>query len=101
MSTLCSYIDSICSFLHYLDLTALIYVKLDVSWKNVYFSRLQTSLVFIILNGTAKTKLAMLAFLCCQEFMKNSIRCEPQVKKYKTFQDFFYSFGVECSFLNY
>ena len=31
---------------------------------------LQMSLVQLILNGTAKTKLAILAFLCCGEFVK-------------------------------
>ena len=40
--------------------------------KRDYLSRLQTLLVFIILNGTAKTKLAKLAFLQCEEIVKNS-----------------------------
>ena len=35
--------------------------------------RLQISLVLFILNGRAKTKLAILAFLCCGEFVKTSI----------------------------
>ena len=37
-----------------------------------YISRLQTLLVFSILNGTAKTKLAILAFLYCGQIVKNS-----------------------------
>ena len=32
-----------------------------------------TSLVLLISNSTAKTKLAILTFLCCDEFVKNSI----------------------------
>ena len=35
-------------------------------------SRLHTLLVFLIFNGTAKTKLAILAFLCCREIVINS-----------------------------
>ena len=35
-------------------------------------TRLQTLLLILILNGTAKTKLAILA-LCCGEIVKNSI----------------------------
>ena len=38
-----------------------------------YISRLQTLLVFLILNNTAKVKLAILAFLYCTEIVKNSI----------------------------
>ena len=34
--------------------------------------RLQTSLVIFISNGTAKTKLGILPFLYCGEFVKNS-----------------------------
>ena len=41
--------------------------------KRDYLSRLQTLLIFLILNGTAKTKLAILPFLCCEEIVKNSI----------------------------
>ena len=44
--------------------------------KRYYLLRLQTSLVFLILNGMAKTKLAILPFLCCGEIMKTFI--EPQ-----------------------
>ena len=40
--------------------------------KRDYFLRLQTLLVFLILNGVAKTKLAILPFLCCGEIVKNS-----------------------------
>ena len=40
--------------------------------KRDYFLRLQTLLVFLILNGVAKTKLAILPFLCCAEVVKNS-----------------------------
>ena len=36
-----------------------------------YISRLQTSLVQFLSNDTAKTKLAILAFLYCGEFVKN------------------------------
>ena len=39
-----------------------------------YLSRLQTLLAFLILNSTAKTKLAILAFLYYGEIMKNTIR---------------------------
>ena len=42
-----------------------------------YLSRLQTLLVFSILNGMAKTKLAILSFLCCGEIVKNSIGPTP------------------------
>ena len=37
-----------------------------------YISRLHASSAQLIFNGRAKTKLAMLAFLCCGEFVKNS-----------------------------
>ena len=40
--------------------------------KRDYFSRLQTLLVFLVLNGMAKTKLAVLPFFCCGEIGKNS-----------------------------
>ena len=35
--------------------------------------RFQISLVLFIINGTAKTKVAILPFLCCIEFEKTSI----------------------------
>ena len=60
------------SLIHYLDLKKLVIVKLDVIWK--HFLRFQTLLVFLILNGTAKTNLANLVLLYCREMMKNSIR---------------------------
>ena len=37
--------------------------------------RLQTLLVFLILNDTAKTKLTILEFLYCGEIVKNSFAC--------------------------
>ena len=40
--------------------------------KRDCLSRLQTLWVFLILNGMAKTKLAILPFLCCGEIMTNS-----------------------------
>ena len=41
--------------------------------KEDYILRLQTSLVLFISYGTAKMKLAILAFLYCGEFVKTSI----------------------------
>ena len=38
--------------------------------------RFQISLVLYIINGTAKTKVAILPFLCCREFVKTSIRSQ-------------------------
>ena len=43
----------------------LVIVKLDVSWQNVF-------LVFLILNGMAKTKLATLLLSCFGEIVKIS-----------------------------
>ena len=37
-----------------------------------YILGLKTSLILLISNGTAKRKLAILAFLYCREFVKNS-----------------------------
>ena len=34
--------------------------------------RFQISLVLFIINGTAKTKVAILPFLCCRDFAKTS-----------------------------
>ena len=49
-------------------------VKLDsVGKRDNSLSRFETLLVFLILNDRAKTKLAILAFLCCREIVKNSI----------------------------
>ena len=55
----------ICSFLHYLHLLMLVNVKLDTSWYKRNAD--------LILNGTPKTEVAILAFLHCGEFVKNSI----------------------------
>ena len=41
--------------------------------KMDYLSRLQTLLVFLILIGLAKTKLAILPFLYCGEIVKTPI----------------------------
>ena len=49
--------------------------------KGHYISRLQTLLVFLILNGTAKMKLAILAFLYCGEIVKNSTSTVVGIKK--------------------
>ena len=69
-----------CSFLHYLHL----YVnKCEIRWsvsKREFLSRLQTLLAFLILNGMAKMKLAILPFLCCGQIVKNSslyVTCKP------------------------
>ena len=40
-----------------------------------YDSRLQTSLVQFLFHGTCKTKLAILAFLYCRDFVKNPTNC--------------------------
>ena len=49
----------------------LVNVKLNVSgYKGITF---QGSLVKLILNGTAKTKLAILPFFYCGEMVKNFI----------------------------
>ena len=65
----------ICSFLLYLViLTGLSKCKIrnQGEYKD-YISRLYILLDLLIFNGTAKTKLAMLAFLYYGEFVKNSI----------------------------
>ena len=57
-----------------------LFVPIDVSKYEIgnqgvyenYISRIQISLDELILNDTAKTKSAMLAFLYCREFVKNS-----------------------------
>ena len=56
-------------FLHYVS-------KCEITYQCVqenYISKLQTSLVQFVSDGTAKIKLAILAFLYCGEFVKNSI----------------------------
>ena len=40
--------------------------------EEYYILGLQTSLVWLISNGTANTKLAILTFLYCGKFLKNS-----------------------------
>ena len=56
--------------------------------KKDYLSRLQTLLVFLILNGMAKTKLAILPFLCCGEiaplahFFSFSFSCQEKLSKF-------------------
>ena len=51
----------------------LVNVKLDISgYKRITFQDCILSLVLFISNGTAETKLAILAFLYCGEFVKNS-----------------------------
>ena len=50
--------------------------------KGHYISRLQTLLVFLILNGTAKMKLAILPFLYCGEIVKNSTSTAVGIKNY-------------------
>ena len=50
----------------------LVNVKLDISGSNKSaFQGLQTSLAKFLSNGTTKTKLVILAFLYCSEFVKN------------------------------
>ena len=46
---------------------------MSVGIKGVLVSRLQTSLILLLLNGKAKTKLAILVFLYCEEFVKKVI----------------------------
>ena len=58
--------------LHYLYLEMLVNEKLDVSWQKGKPFKVQTSLVFLILNGMAKAKMAILPFFCCGEIVKNS-----------------------------
>ena len=62
----------ICGFLLYLHNMMLENVKLYQLVQEHYIWRLQTSLVLFISNGTAKTKLAIFAFLYCEEFVKTS-----------------------------
>ena len=57
------------NFLYHVDLKMLVKVKSDVTRD--YLSRLQSLLVFLILNLTEITKLAILAFLYCEEIVKN------------------------------
>ena len=41
--------------------------------KRDNLTRFQTLLIFLIVNGMIKTKLAILPILCCEEIVKNSI----------------------------
>ena len=57
-----------------IDVMILVNMKLDVSWhKKITYQGSETSFVKFISNGIAETKLEILAFLCCGEFVKNSI----------------------------
>ena len=60
----------ICSFLLYLQHMMLVNIKLDISGCN-RVTRLQSSLIHFLSNSLDKTKLAILAFLYCGEFVKN------------------------------
>ena len=60
----------ICSFLHYQNHMMPVNVKLNVSqYKSFTFQCCK--FVLQIFNGTAKTKMAILAFLYCEEFVNN------------------------------
>ena len=71
------YVDIIANFVIYLQFPS-VFASYDVGkceiryeWDNKdCISRLQISLVNLISYGTAKTKLAILAFLCCGESVK-------------------------------
>ena len=52
--------------------------------------RLQTLLVFLILNDTAKTKLTILEFLYCGEIVKNSILRAVEAQTKLTMLEFLY-----------
>ena len=49
-------------------------VNMKLKNQEVYISRLNGLLDLLNLNGTVKTKLAMLAFFYCEEFVKNSYK---------------------------
>ena len=69
-----NFYSHICSFLPYMNHIIVANVKFDASlYKRIIFLRLQTSLVLFISCGTVKPKLAILAFLYCEEFVKTSI----------------------------
>ena len=62
-----------------------------------YISGLKSSSVLFISNGTTKTKLAILAFLCCEEFMKNRLTdLEALLHGYKYSQFHAVFFWQEC-----
>ena len=50
---------------------------MSVGINEDYISGFMTSAVLFISNHTAETKLTILAFLCCADFMKNSILFLP------------------------
>ena len=50
-----------------------------------YISMWQTSLVLLIFNGTARTQLAILAFMYCEEFVKNSVAASYYLNASVTF----------------
>ena len=53
----------------------LINLKLVVSWyKRITFQGCRLFLALLIFNGTVKMQLAILAFLYCEEIVKNSIK---------------------------
>ena len=57
----------------------LVNVKLDVSWQKGLPFKVGDLLVFLIFKGTAKTKLAILVLLYCEEIMKNSSQSAKKV----------------------
>ena len=64
----------ICSFLLYLHQLMLVNVKLEITGRmRITFLRINASFDQLIFNVRDKTKLAMLAFLCCRDIVKNSI----------------------------
>ena len=67
----CFLIPYICSFLLILHHIVLVSAKLDSGGYD-YISGLQTSVVQLISNDASKTKLAILAFLYCGEFVQKS-----------------------------
>ena len=63
-----------CSFPLYLNQVHLGNMKINISdVLELCIVKLQSSLVLFIFNGQVKTKLAILSFLYCSEFMKTSI----------------------------
>ena len=59
--------------------------------KRDYLPRLQTLLFILILNGMAKTKFAILPFLCCGEIVKNCIAYGKSPRFSKTSRNAFLS----------
>ena len=52
--------------------------KTSLGVKGLYF-KLEDVIGQSISNGTVKTKLALVAFLYCREFVKNSIPCSKRI----------------------